>query len=251
MPASDFYWSKRLIPGFGKMWFPLAIQEATSSGGGLNLLGSVVEELKGGLFGLFERYPAPYSMAKPRLILEALQHDAVSLGINGTIVEAEKLSAPAMNLQFSKKDALKLGAGPFPSLPVALNLDVDYSLMEKIEIRFGASVDVEFIPTDYLARLYRQYGGDARKALPGVAIEVDANYIVDQVLLARDFSIAFESSQQFDAEFDAKLEALKALPNVGGKIDIGRESSRRVVIGVSGGPTYLVAFKTLDWDDLG
>lgn len=50
MSSSDYYWSRRLIKGFGKMWFLIVPQEANSSGGGASLLGSVVNEISGQIF---------------------------------------------------------------------------------------------------------------------------------------------------------------------------------------------------------
>ena len=76
MPSSDFYWSRRLVKGFGRMWFLIVSREADSDGGGASLLGSVVEEKSGrigGRGGLFGRdYPEPRHMTTPQLILKAI-----------------------------------------------------------------------------------------------------------------------------------------------------------------------------------
>jgi hypothetical protein len=45
MSSSDYYWSRQLVQGVGKMWFLKMPQEAEgNNGGGASLLGSVVRE---------------------------------------------------------------------------------------------------------------------------------------------------------------------------------------------------------------
>ena len=110
---------------------------------------------------------------------------------------------------------------------------------------------MRYIPTGYLAQLYQAVSGDATQIQPGLAIRIDDNYIVDQILLAQDFSITFESEADFDAEFNAKLEHLSALPEVEGKVAFNRKTNKRIEVKVQNGPSYLVAFKVIDWHDLG
>jgi hypothetical protein len=233
------------------MWFPLAIHEASSLGGGLSLLGSVVEELSSGIFGWGDRYPAPYHMTTPRLVLSALSRNRDALGLDEPFVLETTLTPSTQTLKVKKKDSLKAGVGPFPSLPLNVNLDIDYSRMSNVIVQFGQDTRVMYIPTDYLVRLYQLVDGDSRKIDPSVAIEIDDQYIVDQVLLANELAVTFESEADFSASLDGKLEAINKLPAAAGKVTLSRETARRIVARVQGPTYYLVAIKVLEWDDLG
>jgi hypothetical protein len=252
MPPSDFYWSRNLIRGLGKMWFPLSLQEATSTGGGESLLGSVVEELHGGFLGL-QQYPAPYHMATPKLILDALQKRRSALELPAELTLRANLAVPQQTLNVTKKASLKTGVGPFPSLPGTFSLDVDYSRMVSVSISFGSNTHIKYIPTDFLSRLYNSVKGDAAKVDKNLAIRIDDNYIVDQILVANEFTVTFESQEEFDAEFQAKLDYLNTLQPVSGQatFTFDQQKKKRVTIQIKGGPDYLLALKVLDWDDLG
>ena len=252
MAADDYYWSEGLIKGFGKMWFLLAPQEASGGGGAQSLLGSVVEELSGGWLGLGRKFPAPYHMTTPGLVLNAIDARRGALGLAGAqLVESATLAGPTQNYKVDRKGSLKAGAGPFPSLPANLNLDIDYSRMRNITISFGDSSTAHYIPTDYLARLYRSEQGDLKKLFPSVVIPIDDNYIVDEILLARDFTVTFDSDSKFDDEFTAKLEALKSVAPANISISVSGSSQSSVVARIKGEKDYLVALKVIDWDDLG
>jgi hypothetical protein len=251
MPSSDFYWSRNLIRGLGKMWFPLSLQEAASTGGGESLLGSVVEELHGGFLGLGS-YPAPYHMTTPKLILEALEKKQSDLSLPAKLILETSLTVPQQTLTVSKKGSLQAGVGPFPSLPGVFDLNIDYSRMASVNISFGTSTRAKYIPTDFLARLYNSVKGDAAKIDKYLAIKIDDNYIVDQILVANEFSVTFESQEAFDAEFGAKIDYLNTLPAGGhAKFVLDQKKNKRVTVQVKNGPDYLLALKVVDWDDLG
>lgn len=75
MSSSDYYWTRSLIRGFGKLWFLVVPQEADASGGGISLLGSVVKELSsGGILGLLDKYfPEPHHLTTPKLVLKSIE----------------------------------------------------------------------------------------------------------------------------------------------------------------------------------
>ena len=72
---------------------------------------------------------------------------------------------------------------------------------------------------------------------------------MDSVLLARNFIVRFESEEAFDANFEAKLEAIKSVPGISGKVFYEKESSTTIVAHVESDQQYLVALHARDWDD--
>lgn len=245
---SQFYWSRKHIPGFGRMWFPLVLQKADSQGGGEKLLGSVVEENWYGFFNS-KGYPSPYLMTSPQIILKALTEKRQVLDLPENIVVESELTAPTYS--FQKKQILETGLGLFPSLPTSFKLSIDYSRMKNITVEFGGSTKFKYIPTDYITRLYKNLNGDDRKIDPNVGISIAENYIVDQILLADKFSIIFDSESELESQLEAKLKFQNALPENNGKILVQLESRQRIVAQIQNGPSYLIAFKVIEWEDFG
>ncbi|MEP0912599.1 hypothetical protein NDI45_16945 [Leptolyngbya sp. GB1-A1] len=245
MPSSNFYWSRNLISGFGKMWFLITPQETDSNGGGASLLGSVVEEFDGGLFSY---YPAPYHMATPKLIRDAieLRRDKLNLDNGESIVLEIKFAS--LRISTERRKSIKSGIGNFPSIPVFL--DVDYSRMVSITVELE-SAKMQYISTDYLSRLYKLVDGDDNLIEPSLGIDIDNNYIVDQILLANQYNVIFESDSNFSSQFEAEISFVNA--QNAGKISVSldRVNKKRVTAKVHNGQDYLVAFKVIDWDDLG
>ena len=255
MSSSEYYWSRKLVRGFGKMWFPIVAHNASSPGGGESLLGSVVKEIVSGWFsflGIGEHYPMPYHMTKPRLIHDRLDAGRSELGIgsNENLILEAGVNAPGQTLRVEEKHKLKADVGPFPSLPVSAGLDIDYSRIKNATIQFGPDTKVQYIPRDYLARLHRSLDGDSDRIDPSVAIDIAENYIVDRILLAKSFTVTLESKSKFDAEFRAKLDAVNSLPDVQGKVSFSTDSDRRINANIDAGEYYLIALKVVDWDDL-
>jgi len=253
MSSSDYYWSRRLIRGFGKMWFLIVPQEANSSGGGASLLGSVVNEISGQIFpggsgfnlmGL--DFPEPNHLTTPQLLLNAIesQRQALTLADDEEIVKEVKF--PDLNIVFEKSDTLRSGVGNFPSLPISLG--VDYSRMEKISIQFGANTRKLFIPTGYLSQLKDFVGGDDRKITADVRI--DKETIVNQILLTDRYSITFESVSAFDSNFEAAANLANTLNAGRISVDLEQATKKQVTVTVNEGNEYLIALKAIDWDDL-
>jgi len=252
MSSSDYYWSRRLIKGFGKMWFLIVPQEANSSGGGASLLGSVVNEISGQLFpggsglnlvGL--DFPEPNQLTTPQLLLNTIasQRQALKLADDEQIVVEVKFSD--LNIVFEKSDTLRSGVGNFPSLPISLS--VDYSRMEKISIQFGANTRKLFIPTGYLSRLKDSVGGDDRKITTDV--NIDKETIVHQILLTDRYSVTFDSVSAFDSNFEAAANLTNTLNAGRISVDLEQAVKRQVTVTVNDGSEYLIALKVIDWDD--
>jgi len=253
MSSSDFYWSRRLIKGFGKMWFLIIPQEANSSGGGASLLGSVVNEISGDLFPggsgiiiLGRDFPEPNHLTTPQLLLRAIASRRKELKLADDEEIVAEVKFPDLNIVFERSDALKSGVGNFPSLP--LSLSIDYSRMEKISIQFGANTRKLFIPTGYLSRLKEFVGGDDSKI--ATDINIDKETIVHQILLTDRYSVTFESASAFDSNFEAAINVASTLH--AGKIsfDFEQTAKKQVTVTVNDRNEYLIALKDIDWDDL-
>jgi hypothetical protein len=228
------------------MWFLVLPQKASSTGGGLSLLGTVVEELSGGAFG--HDFPAPYHMTTPQLVLNTLKKYRRELGFNdreNLILETKFASLTSI---VERRRSFKLGVGSFPSLPIAF--DIDYSRMVRVAIEFGPRTRMLYIPTGYLSRLYTFLDGNDDKIAPGSGVDIDKELIVDQLLLTDEYSITFESQSRFNSDFEAKIRSVNTL--YGGRVafSLNRETRRQVLVKVKDGSEYLIAFKTIDWDDL-
>ena len=249
MPVQDYYFSRKAVPRFGKLYFLKVLQEADSGGGGRTLLGSVVQELREGLFGWGQHYPIPMHMSRPGIVEDAIAKNRKHLGLAASdrIVLSQKLAPVQQSLVIKRKDSFGSGVGPFPSLPANFGLDIDYSLMRQVTLAFGKNTQFEYIPLGYFARLYQYVDGDDRKIDRSGAIE--DNNIVDSILLAQEFHVTFESEKEFDADFEAKLKAFSSIPGIGAKVAYTKQAKHKILAKVSGNEYYLVALGVSDWDD--
>ncbi|WP_088892429.1 hypothetical protein [Leptolyngbya ohadii] len=253
MSSSDYYWSRHLIQGFGKMWFLIIPQEADSSGGGASLLGSVVNEISGNLFPdgigfkiVGRDFPEPNHLTTPQLLLKAIESNRKAMGIADNEQIVAEVKYPDLSVVFERSDLLKSGVGNFPSLPVSLS--VDYSRMEKISIQFGANTRKLFIPTGYLSQLKNFVDGDDSKIT--TSISIDKETIVHQILLTDRYSITFESISAFDTNFEAAMNLANTLNTGRVAFNLEQTAKKQVTVSVNDGNEYLIALKDIDWDDL-
>lgn len=249
MSSSDYYWARHLIQGFGKMWVLILPQEADSPGGGESLLGSVVNEIAGSLFpsggGIFGKdYPEPHHLTTPRLILKEIESRRQQLGIAENEPIVQEVKYPGLSINVEKRNAIKAGVGEFPSLPASLS--VDYSRMVNVSIEFGANTRRRYIPTGYLSALKNAVNDDDSQL--ATHINISKETIIHQILLTDEYSIIFESTAAFDTNFEAALT--QVVVSSSGKITSDFESSdkKRVVVKVDG-QDYLIALKSIDWND--
>ena len=249
MSSSRFYWSRNTVNGFGKMWFPLVLRELNGAEDNA-LLGSVVEELSSGLLSLGEHYPAPNSMSDPNLVLKVLASMSRVLDLQEPKGYIETRNAiPDQEFVFSRGVGANVGVGTFPAIPADIGLTIDYSSLEYARIHFGNNTIVRHIPVDYLARLHRKFKGDASRIDPDVSIPVQDHYIVKSVLIAKDYSMEFQSGRDFSTTFDARVALVNQ--KYEGKINFQRASARNYVVDVKNTNPYMIGFSVVDWDDLG
>lgn len=252
MSSSDYYWSRRLIKGFGKMWFLIVPQEANHNGGGASLLGSVVNEISGQFFpaGIGVKlkgldFPEPKHVTTPQLLLKAIESQRKALKLLDDEQIVVEVKFPDLNISFEKSDTLRSSADNFPSLPISLK--VDYSRMEKVSIQFGANTRKLFIPTGYLSRLKDFVGGDDRKIATDV--NIDKETIVNEILLTDRYSVIFESVSAFDSDFEADANLVNTLNAGKVSVELEQSTKRQVTVTVNDGNEYLIALKVIDWDD--
>lgn len=247
MSSSDYYWSHNLIKGFGKLWFLIIPQESDASGGGASLLGSVVKELNGDLLGLGifgKDFPEPNHLTQPQLILKALESHRVELKLKDQKL-IQEIKYPHLAAEFEKKKVLKTGISDFPGLPISFS--IDYSLMEKISIKFGENTRKLFIPAGYLSRLKNFVGGD--DSLLSSDINIDKEMIVHQILLTDQYKITFNSEKVFNPEFQTSINVANTINAGKVSFNIDQTSKSSLTVDVHDGKEYLIAIKNIDWDD--
>ncbi len=249
MSSSNLYWTRNLVNGFGKMWFPLVLRELKDQHDNA-LLGSVVEELSSGFLFFGSSYPAPHSMSDPNLVLNVLAGMAGDLDLHEPRAFIEhKGRIPDQVVQFGEGVAASAGTGLFPAIPADIGLTIDYSSLTSATIGFGDDARVRQIPMDYLARLHRKLGGDASKIDPDVSIAIEDQYIVKSILIAKEYTIEFQSRSGLDSAFDAKLNKLNKQHE--GLLKFNRRSNKQYAVEVKNRNPYMIGFSVVDWDDLG
>jgi len=253
MAAQDYYFSSKSMPTLGRMWILKMLQDVSGSGGGLSMLGSVVQEAseRGGFLGLaVSHYPIPMLMSQPGIVTRALAGIRPELGLapDDPIVLVQALTIANQTIMINRKDAFATGVGPLPALPATFGLDVDYGKMVSATINFGTTAELRYIPLGYLGGLYRHVNGTATAVDPTGVLE--DNYVVDSVLLTHDVEVSFTSAERFTGDFDAKLTALGSIPAGNLKVIYRRMDDRTIVAKVRGEKAWLAAFSVSEWHDL-
>ena len=251
MSSSDYYWSR--IPGFGRMWFLIIPRNADSTAGGRSLIGSVAHDHADPILGstglLGKIYPEPNNLGEPQIILKAIEANRVGLGIKpGEEIIQEDRFLPNFKIEIDKKDTLSLGAANFPSLPVSFS--IDYSRMKSATMEFGSGTVKKMLRTDLLSRLKIFYGGDDSKVPNSAGIDISKETIVHQILLTKQYSVTFESLEEFKIQTDVVIG--QANKDYAGKVKFLLDTStrRKITAQVNDGNEYLIALNDIDWDKL-
>ena len=242
MSLTDYYISKYDGSSYERTFFLKFLQAKGSSGGGQNLLGSIVPYVSGGIFGLNYVVPELY-YPTPNILVPAL---APFLAAGVQAIQTIQLAGVTITMTRSNDDIVDLTAGPFPSLPVSLGIDFEYKNTDSISLTFGAGTVQQYIPLGLLAQLYASVKGTPTPAIGGSALADQA--IVDSVLYASNYSISVQSSNGFTSALNASVTAAaNALP-VGGKISFTSNTTNSITAQVSGTDPYLVALSRELWD---
>lgn len=249
MSIEGYYFSRKGVLRMGKMYFLKDLQEADSPGGGRSLLGSVVQEVREKFLGIIvtKEYPVPMHMSVPSVILKAIESRRSQLGFSDSepIILPQNLASAQRSVTIDRRYIFGAGAGPFPSVPVNLGIDVDYGRARQITLSFGEGTKREYIPLGYIARLYDYLGGNPAS----IDITLAENNVVTSILVTKNLKVTFESEAKFDTEFKAKLKSFASVPNIGAEVAYKMETDKKVVAEVSGKTEYLVGLVVRDWDD--
>lgn len=243
MGVETYYLSKTKEGKFGSVFFLKQLQDEKSSGGGKNLLGSLVQWID--KFTGTD-YPIPHVMTKPKALILELEKRKAELEIDGDVALQIEVAGGSETIKIEKKTVFDLGVGPFPAIPLNMGLDIDYSKMKTITMVFGAGTYSEFIPIGYMAALYKALNGKPNAAIGGSLLKA----YISQVMLAKKYSVSFESTETFDAGFEAKLKTFNGLPEVGGKVKVEKKSERIVKAEVDTQNYYVVGVTASLWQNL-
>jgi hypothetical protein len=250
MAASDFYWSR--VPGFGKMWFLLLPRNAKSSAGGSSLIGSVVRDHQNGILGtgIFgANYPEPNHLTTAQIILKALEANRTAIGISaGEELIKEDTFPGGLTIEVEKRDALKLDVAGFPSLPASFT--IDYARMHKVTIAFGSGTVKRIIPEAYLSKLKIFYNGDDSRVPGSDGIDISKETIVHQILLTKQYTVTFESLEEFKTQTEVAIKTAN-IANAGKiKFSMDATTKKKISVEVDDGNEYLIALNHIDWDQL-
>ncbi len=253
MGKDAYYFTSRAMPKFGRLYFLKALQEASSDGGGESLLGSVAQSVCDSRFiGLWcmEHFPVPAHMSRPKIVREFIERrkSRFNLRPEDTVVLTQNLLPAQSSIEVGRKYVFGAEAGPFPAVPVTLGIDVDYSLADSVSMQFGPDARLQYIPLGYLGQAYSVVSGDSKQIDPSGVLE--DNYVVDSILMAKEFEVRFTSTKTFTASFQAKLEAFKKIPAVSAKVKYELVDKHTLVARVQGSDYYLVALGASEWDHL-
>ncbi len=243
---SKIYLSEDLVTGLGKMWFLQVFHQADTSAG-RDLLGSVLKR-EGG-FGV--RYPQPLHFARAGVVLDAMNRNRDTLHIPADEKLAQKTVLSGMHLNIGLRatcmfqSGLGYTAGPVAEARVAFN----YDSLTSFSYGFKAGdAYVEYIPTNNMCKLYKWCEGNYRVVFPDIK-DVDDQYLVDQVLIAKNPFMNLSLSDEFSVELKGAISYMNA--SLDGQVKYTLTSNKSLKIEVLNNWEYLIAFKTIDWDDLG
>jgi len=239
MAGKDFYFSSGILSGLGRLFFLRVPQVADEGSAPARLLGSMVREGDGGLFGNSE-YPIPENSFILGAVLASAQK-VLDLPITDLVNEID-LAGFTQALKVDKSVAAN-GEATFPGAPMSAGIGISYKRVRSIEVAFEAGARKRLIPRDLLIEAYRAMA-KASGNFPAVFFDND-RMVVDQVLLVREMTITVTSDADFSASFNAKAEETNAL-NVG--VTYTRKSSRSYAMSLDGSRDHLFGVGAVEAD---
>jgi hypothetical protein len=186
-------------------------------------------------------------MIEPRALITRLGKDKAKLGIAGALTLKITLAASSQTVKFEKKHVFQLGVGPFPMVPLNAGIDIDFSRMASLSVKYGPGTYSEYIPLGYLGHLYEAVEGEPPQDIGGEILKNQS--FVNQILMAKQYSVTFESTEDFGTDFDAKLKAYNAIPDIKGAVKVSRDTKRTVSAQVNSKTFYLVGLTSMHWED--
>lgn len=252
MAANDHYFPEHLTDqsGLGDMRFLKAPQEAASPGGGQKLLGSVLPEAQDGWWILASTYPLPSLWSVPQGVLKYMRDNRGLLHIpeGDHITQSQGFAPGDISLKVSKTvgGSLELGLAPLVGVPVGLSLQVDYSTLNQIDLSYGASTRKLYIEEGWLRDLWAWSSTDLVDRSGGL----ERGYMCVAILLTKDYTVTFQSSQSFSADFSAKLSQFANLPTGSASVKYEPVDDQTFKATIKSDKAYVVAIEAKRWSDL-
>lgn len=239
MAGKDFYFSSGILGGLGRLFFLRVPHVASTGSAPAQLLGSIVREGDGGLFGNTE-YPIPENSFILGAVLAAMKQ-LLALSDQDAVNDID-LAGFGQSLKVDKSAAVE-GEANFPGAPMSAGIGISYKRLRSVEVRFGAGARKRLIPRDLLIEAYRRMARDSGR-FPSVFFDSD-RMVVDQVLLVRHLDITVQSDADFSANFDLKAQETSRL---GIGVTYQRQSSRSYTMSLDGSVEYLFGIGAVQAD---
>ena len=239
MARGDYYFSRGLVRGLGKVFFLKVLQEAPDGSPPRRLLGSFVDEIDYGLFST-KSAPGIDHAWDPEYFLK------VARTLPGWEGRALVLEASLAGFTQTYKIESKAGGdakASFPGAPVSVGIEVDYTRLRSATVKMGPGSRKLYIPQDFVLEAYRQFAEDPTSY--DRILFKDDNMLVTQILVVRNLSIEVESTSEFSADFQAKATKVNDL---GGGIKYSRKNERKYEISVADEKEYLFGIGAVQAD---
>jgi hypothetical protein len=245
MPLQDYYLAREKIDTKGLQFYLKQLQVKDSSGGGRALLGSIVDYIDE--VGEYT-YVVPASLTTPQILLKELEKRRDEYGIDGPVSLMREIAPGTETMKLQKKNTFQLGVGPFPAMPFNFGFSVDYARMDSISMVHGEGSYYEYIPMGYLAKIYERVKGRPTAELGGKLLLKEG--VIVEILLAKNYTVTFASTEKLGSHFEAKMKAFNALPDVAGKVILQSTGAKTVTAKIKGETSYLVALFSALWSDI-
>ncbi|HEU4651977.1 MAG TPA: hypothetical protein VFS49_11250 [Croceibacterium sp.] len=239
MSRGDYYFSRGLVKGFGKVFFLKILQEAPEGSAPRRLLGSFVDEIDYGLFssrcapGLEHAWDPEYFLKTARRLPGWEDRE---------LVLETSLAGFSQDYEIKTKAGVDAKAS-FPGAPVSAGIEVDYQRLRKARVTMGAGSKKLYIPQNFVPAAYGHFVRDPGSFDP--ILFDDDIMLVDQLVIVTDLTVEVESKVDFSADFDAKAAGVSGLD---GGIAYSRQSARTYQLRVNDGKEYLFALGAVEAD---
>ena len=252
MSYTDLYFARKVsnLIGFGRKLWMFKLPRVATGPSGTILLGSLVEEVDRPLLA-FERveYPLPFSLTTPKIMLNRLEEvrSRINLSPSEPLVLSQTLASGTISATAGRDLDVEAGSN-FLGIPISLSFGISNAKMAEIKISLNAGAEIQYIPTDYMTRFSSLFGGKDDVAFPNVAVDIDDHLFVDLILLAKDYSVTYKYSEEIGANIDAEIKEVNQ--QFGSKVQFQKTTDFSIEVKVKDDSPYVLAFKTIDWDDL-
>lgn len=239
MSRGDYYFSRGLIKGLGKVFFLKVLQEAPAGSPPRRLLGSFVDEVDYGLFSTRSAPGLEHSW-DPEYFLKVAK--ALPGWGERELVLETGLAGFTQRYKIETKAGVDAKAA-FPGAPVSAGIEVDYSRLQSATVTMGAGSRKIYIPGNFIPAAYEKFAEDPQN-YDSILFD-DDNMLVDQIVIVKSLAVEVESKVDFTADFQAKAARVNDL---GGGISYSRKSERQFEIKVDDGKEYLFAIGAVEAD---